>query len=218
MCDIGGRTSYSRDKIGVKDIETIKISYDNTNAEVEQAYKRFLHKYTFKRSVIFSIVYLIAAGLGLNLMITAPSQIYGYLVFVIGLGMLFSVWARPYYARKKLIRTLESFSRETYTAEFRKESIEIQTIILPDEEMETVAVTPYGVMKVGEDVEIPEEKVIEQPEKTVISLAENTLDSDETDELFMLYLNRSLIYIFPKRCLTDEEKTALAAYFDDKNI
>ena len=120
----------------MKDIETIKISYDNTNAEVEQAYKRFLHKYTFKRSVIFSIVYLIAAGLGLNLMITAPSQIYGYLVFVIGLGMLFSVWARPYYARKKLIRTLESFSRETYTAEFRKESIEIQTIILPDEETE----------------------------------------------------------------------------------
>lgn len=132
--------------------------------------------------------------------------------------MLFSVWARPYYARKKLIRTLDGFSKETYTAEFKKDSIEIQTTILPNEETETVAVTPYGVMTVGEGVEIPEEKVIEQPEKTVISITENTLDSDETDELFMLYLNRSLIYIFPKRCLSDDEKKAIAEYFDDKNI
>lgn len=132
--------------------------------------------------------------------------------------MLFSVWAKPYFARKKLIRTLDGFSKETYTAEFKKDCIEIQTTILPDEKTETVAVTPYGVMPVGEDVEVPEEKVMEQPEKTVISIIENTLDSDETDELFMLYLNRSLIYIFPKRCLSDEEKKALAEYFDDKNI
>lgn len=132
--------------------------------------------------------------------------------------MLFSVWARPYYARKKLIKTLDGFSRETYTAEFKKDCIEIQTIILPDEKTETVAVTPYGVMSVSDDVEVPEEKVIEQPEKTVIAITENTLDSDETDELFMLYLNRSLIYIFPKRCLTDEEKKAVADYFEDKNI
>lgn len=199
-------------------IETIKISYDNTNEEIEQAYKRFIRKYTLRRSILFSVVYLIAAGLGLDLMIVNPSQIYGYLVFVIGLAMLFSLWARPYFARKKLIRTLSGFSRETYTAEFFKDRIEVQTTILPDEETETVAVTPYGVMTVGEDVEIPEEKEIKQPEKTVISLAENTLDSDETEGLFMLYMNRSQIYIFPKRCLSDEQNTALSAYFDDKNI
>lgn len=198
-------------------MEKFEIKYDNTLSEIETGYKLFQRKYMFKRNLIFSIVYGIAAAVGVDILVHDYTSMAGYILLVIGLGMLFSTWARPYYARKKLLKTLESFDEEKYSAVFSESKIVVDTEILPEEETEIVAVTPQGVMAVGEDVEIPEDKIIKH-EKTEIELNANTLDSMETEELFLLFLNRSLIYIFPKRCLSDEEKGKLHDYFDDKNI
>lgn len=200
-------------------MEKFTIKYDNTDAEIETGYKLFQRKYMLKRNIIFTVVYAIAAGVGLNFMITDYTRLEGYILFVIGLGMMFSTWARPYYARKKLMKTLQSFGAETYTAEFSESRIVVDTEILPDEETETVAVTSKGVMTLeeGTELSIPEEQEIKH-DKTKIELRQNTLDSMETAELFLLFLNRSLIYIFPKRCLSQEESEKLKNYFDDKNI
>lgn len=198
-------------------MEKFEIKYDNSNQEIETAYKLFQRKYMFRRNIIFSVVYAIAAGLGINFVIGNSGNMAGYILMVLGLGMIFSTWARPYYARKKLMKTLESFGGETYTATFADSHITVDTEILPDEETETVAITRDGVMTVGDDVEIPPEQEIKH-DKTKIELTSNTLDSAETEEMFLLYLNRSLIYIFPKRCLSDEQVEKLRNYFDDKNI
>ena len=198
-------------------MEKFEIKYDNSDQEIETAYKLFQKKYMLKRNIIFSVVYAIAVGLGINFIIVNSVNLAGYILTVLGLGMLFSVWARPYYARKKLMKTLESFGGETYTAAFAESHITVDTEILPDEETETVAVTRDGVMTVGEDVEIPPEQEIKH-DKTKIELASNMLDSMETEEMFLLFLNRSLIYIFPKRCLSEEQAEKVRNYFDDKNI
>ena len=198
-------------------MEKFEIKYDNSNEEIEIAYKLFQKKYMLRRNVIFSIVYAIAAGLGVNFVVLNSTNMAGYILIVLGLGMLFSTWARPVYARKKLMKTLESFGGETYTATFADAHITVDTEILPDEETETVAVTRDGVMTVGEDVEIPPEQEIKH-DKTKIELTSNTLDSVETEEMFLLFLNRSLIYIFPKRCLSEEQTEKVRGYFDDKNI
>lgn len=198
-------------------MDKIEIKYDNTLTEIETGYKLFQHKYMLKRNIIFSLVYAIAAGIGITFIVHDYTDFPGYILLVIGLGMIFSTWARPYYARKKLINTLKSFSDEKYTAVFGDTKIVIDTEILPDEETETVAVTSSGVMTMDQDIEIPEEQEIKH-EKTKIELRSNTLDSMETPELFLLFLNRSLIYIFPKRCLTEEEIGKLKNYFEDKNI
>ena len=198
-------------------MEKFEIKYDNTDPEIETAYKLFQRKYMLKRNIIFSIVYAIAAGLGVNFVIGNSANMAGYILLVIGLGMLFSVWARPYYARKKLMKTLESFGGETYTAVFADSNITVDTELLPEEETEIVAVTRDGVMTVGEDVEIPPEQEIKH-DKTKIELTSNILDSMETEELFLLFLNRSLIYIFPKRCLSEEQREKVRGYFEDKNI
>ena len=198
-------------------MEKFEIKYDNSNEEIEIAYKLFQKKYMLRRNVLFSVVYAIAAGLGINFVVLNSANMLGYILVVLGLGMLFSTWARPVYARKKLMKTLESFGGETYTATFADSHITVDTEILPDEEMETVAITRDGVMTVGEDVEIPPEQEIKH-DKTKIELAVNTLDSMETEEMFLLFLNRSLIYIFPKRCLSEEQTEKVRNYFDDKNI
>lgn len=198
-------------------MEKFEIKYDNSDQEIEAAYKLFQRKYMYRRNIIFSVVYAIAAGLGVNFVIGNSANMAGYILVVLGLGMLFSTWARPYYARKKLMKTLESFGGETYTATFADNHITVDTEILPDEETETVAITRDGVMTVGEDVEIPPEQEIKH-DKTKIELTSNTLDSMETGEMFLLFLNRSLIYIFPKRCLSEEQVEKLRNYLDDKNI
>ncbi len=198
-------------------MEKIEIKYDNTLAEIETGYKLFLKKYTLKRSIIFTVVYFIAALIGIDFVIHDHTSMPGYILIVIGLGMIVSTWGKPVVARKKLVKTLQSFGEEKYTASFSEKVIEIDTEILPDEELETVAVTPQGVMTVDKDVEIPPEQEIKH-EKTKIELNSNRVDSMETNEMFLLFLNRSYIYIFPKRCLTEEQSKALHDYFEDKNI
>ena len=203
-------------------MEKFEIKYDNTLSEIETGYKLFQRKYMMKRNIIFTVVYTIAAAIGVDFLVHGfmegnYANMPGYILLVIGLGMVFSTWARPYYARKKLMKTLESFSEEKYTAKFEDTRIVIDTEILPEEETETVAVTSMGVMTMDQDMEIPEEQEIKH-DKTKIELRSNTLDSMETEDLFLLFLNRSLIYIFHKRCLTDEEKNKVKNYFDDKNI
>ncbi|MBD5103541.1 MAG: YcxB family protein [Ruminococcaceae bacterium] len=198
-------------------MEKIQIKYNNTLTEIETGYKLFQHKYMLKRSIIFSLVYAIAAGIGISFIIRDYTNFPGYILFVIGLGMVFSTWARPYYARKRLIKTLQSFSDEKYSAVFEDTRIVIDTEILPEDQTETVAITSRGVMTMDQDMEIPEEQEIKH-DKTKIELRSNTLDSMETHEMFLLFVNRSLIYIFPKRCLTEEEVGKLKNYFEDKNI
>lgn len=203
-------------------MEKFEIKYDNTLPEIETGYRLFQRKYMMKRNIIFTAVYTIAAAVGVDFLVHSfmdgnYANMAGYILLVIGLGMIFSTWARPYYARKKLMKTLESFGDEKYTAKFEDTRIVIDTEILPDEETETVAVTTKGVMTMDQNMEIPEEQKIKH-DKTKIELRSNTLDSMETEDLFLLFLNRSLIYIFPKRCLTDEEKNKVKNYFDDKNI
>ena len=198
-------------------MEKFDIKYDNSDQEIETAYKLFQKKYMLRRNIIFSVVYAIAAGLGVNFVIVNNVSMAGYILTVIGLGMLFSTWARPYYARKKLMKTLESLGGETYTAVFADKNITVDTEILPNEETETVAITRDGVMPVEEGVEIPPEQEIKH-DKTKIELTSNTLDSMETEEMFLLFVNRALIYIFPKRCLSEEQVEKVRSYFDDKNI
>lgn len=169
------------------------------------------------RKILFSVVYGIAAVLGVNLIITNMTNPIGYILTALALAMVFSTWARPYFVRKRLMNTLKSFSRENYIAEFFEDRIEVDTEILEDEQMETVAVTSVGVMTVDESVEIPEENEIKH-EKSVIGLTENTLDSLENENMFLIFVNRSYMYAFPKRCLTDEEQEKLRNYLTDKNI
>lgn len=198
-------------------MEKIEIKYDNTLDEIEKGYTLFLKKYTLKRSIIFTIVYAIAAGAGIDFVIHDYTSMPGYILIVIGLGMIISTWGKPVVAKKKLLKTLASFGEEKYTARFLEKQIEIDTEILPEDQLETVAVTSQGVMTVDKDVEIPPEQEIKQ-EKTKLDLAGNSLDSMETEDLFLLFVNRSYIYIFPKRCLNEEQIKGIHGYFEEKNI
>lgn len=204
-------------------IENIQIKYDVTLAETEKGFKLFQNKYMLKRKIIYTIVYCIVVALGVDLIVKNPASMIGYIATALALALIFMQWIRPYFVRKKMVSTLEGLSEEKYIATFYQDRIEIETEIITGEETETVAITRMGVMPVEEGSEAAkelEEKPVEmtKPEKSVYEIANTELCSAEENDMFLLYVNRSLIYIYPKRCLTEEQITQLREYFDDKGI
>lgn len=107
----------------------LKIKYSMTLDEIGEGFKLFQKKYQFKKSLVFTLVYLIALGLGIDFLIRDHTGIYGYILVGLSLGMIFYTWYKPVLIRKKLIATISSLAEETYTAEFYRDRIQITTII-----------------------------------------------------------------------------------------
>ena len=103
-------------------------------------------------------------------------------------GLLANIWFKPRRACKKLIQALEIMDEETYAVTFSEDSIEVETITAAD----TV--------------------------NSKYSLATEELYSKETQELFLLFVNRSLIHVFPKRCMDESQPEKLRSYFTEKRI
>ena len=56
----------------------LKIKYNMTLDEISEGFRLFQRKYQFKKSLIFTAVYLIALGLGVDFIIRNITNFYGY--------------------------------------------------------------------------------------------------------------------------------------------
>jgi len=169
----------------------MKINYDVTIPETETAFMLFWRKYALRRNVLLSIVYGIAIGIFIDL-IAKGSTMIGGIGMGLAVGMLFSMWLKPFRAKKKLVEALETMNEEKYTAIFSESEIEIETVVNSENE--------------------------EAVDKSTYPIATEELYSNETETLFLLYVNRSLVYVFPKRCLSEQEINDLRTYFIEKKI
>jgi len=199
----------------------INITYDNSIPEVRRGYALFRRKYALPRMLPMTVMLLAGLGFGLNFVWVDPSAVFpGYILVAMSAGMLVSLWLRPYTAEKKLVAVIEQMGEERYTARFYDDRIEIDTEIIPkDAEVETIAITKHGVQPVENPEVIAEaEMQITQPETSVIGLTSERLFSVEDRDMFCLFVNRALIYIFPKRCMSAETAEKLGKYFEEKSI
>jgi len=167
------------------------INYDNTIAETEAALKAFWKKYSLRRTVIFTVVYAIFTFVFVDMIVVDRTSLFGWIGTGLCLGFLISQWLRPSRARKKLLAALELTAEERYSAAFYGDRIEIETIIVHDNSEQE-----------------------QKPEKTAIALASEELYTLELQELFLLFVNRSLIYVFPKRCLESGQESELREYLN----
>ncbi len=203
----------------------LKISYNMELSEIGEGFKLFQRKYQMKRSIIFTIVYGIALILGVDMVIRNPQNFYGYLLIGLGAGLIFMQWYRPVAVRKKLLNTLSSMNQESYETEIFQDMLQITTIVDTDstEEAEQSEETKDAAEETAEAVENSEEAIENEGEEseTVVSnfyFGSDLMEAMENDKMFLLFVNKSLIYIYPKRCLTEEEQTKLREIFEDKAI
>jgi hypothetical protein len=202
-----------------------QINYDNSIPEIKRSYSLFRRKYALPRMLPMTIAFLIIIVLGVDFMIRDlqnenTTSFVGYILTALSAGLLISLWVRPYTAQKKLISVIEQMGEERYIARFYDDRIEIDTEILPkDTETQTIAITKHGIQEVeNPDVLEEAEAQIIKPETSVIGLTTERLYSVEDDEMFCLFVNKALIYIFPKRCMTEEQVQGIKKYFEEKAI
>lgn len=206
--------------------ELFNIRFDMDNAEIEKAYIRFQNKFTLKKKLIYTVVYIIVIILGIDLILKNPTSPFGYIAAGLGAGILLFNWIQPVMIRKKMLSILGDMGQETYIMSFFEDRIEIATEIAPEQETEIVAITSHGVMPVEEGSEAAKEIAADpgmvrddtKIEKSVYRLAENELTFYEDESLFHLYLNRSSFYAIPKRCLDEAALAALKEYISDKAL
>lgn len=206
-----------------------ELRFDAHTDEIETAYKAFQNKYTLKKRILYTFVYLIVLVLGVDLILKNPSGMPGYVAAGLAAGILLFNWIKPLTIRKKLVQTLSELDDETYTASFYDDKIVIETVIEKknaDEPTETVALTASGVYpveegslaaKAAEEAEAKTEEKSDEPiPKTVYLLSETEVAFEEKDGLFLLFINRSYIHTIPLRCLSEEQAAQTRAYFEEK--
>lgn len=202
----------------------LKISYNMELSEIGEGFKLFQRKYQLKRSIIFTIVYGIALILGVDMVVRNPQNFYGYLLIGLGAGLIFMQWYKPVAVRKKLLNTLSSMNQESYETEIFQDMISITTIVDIDSAEEEQSEEKTEIPEETAETAQNSEEVIEnegEESETVVSnfyFGSDLMEAMENDKMFLLFVNKSLIYIYPKRCLTEEEQTKLRDIFTDKAI
>ncbi len=199
------------------------INFDATTEEIAEAYTAFQNKYTLRKKIIYTVVYLIVVILGVDLIIKNPTSPPGYIATGLAAGILLFNWIKPVTIKKRLMKTLSELGDETYVMSFYDTKLEVETIIDKSAETETVAITSTGVYAVEEGSEA-EKELKENPvkdeeiQKSVYNLSETEICFEEKNGLFMVFFNRSLIQTIPVRCLTDEEQQKVRNYFEEKDL
>lgn len=204
------------------------MSYNNQPSEASTGFTMFQNKYLMKRKVLNSIVYAIAGALGVNLIVSNPAGIIGYVLTALCLGMIAIVWISPLFKLKKMLAIWQELDEETYIASFFDDRIEIETDVAAKKDLPTevvsiskIGVTPVEEGSLQEKDMLSEQQPVQIEEKietSVLKFDQNTIDVKITDTLIIIFLNRSYIYIIPKRCISNQDAEAIAKYFADKDL
>ena len=112
----------------------LQIEYSMNLDEISDGFKLFQKKYQLRRTILFTIVYVIALILGIDFLIRDINNFYGYVLVGLSAGLIFYAWYKPVLIRRKMISTISSLAEETYISEFYKDKIKITTRIMPEDE------------------------------------------------------------------------------------
>ena len=208
--------------------EVLSVKFDNRPEEIEAAYKAFHNRYTLRRKLLYTVIYLIVVVLAADLVIRDYTNPAGYIAGGLGLGILVFNWIKPVLIRKKMMQGLaELGTDEQYTMTLYDDRIEIETeITSAEKETEIVEINLRGVFPVEEGSPAAKE-IAENPdlvrddtqiEKTVYRLAETEIAMADIRDLLLIFVNRSFIHAVPKRCLGTDEMLAFKAYFEEKGL
>lgn len=199
------------------------ITFDAKTEEIAEAYTAFQNRYTLRKKIIYTVVYLIVVVLGIDLIIKNPANPAGFIATGLAAGILLFNWIKPLTVKKKLMQTLSELNDETYVMSFYDDKLVVETIIDVSADTETVAITPTGVYTVEEGSEAEKELTENPPkeeeiQKSTYNLSETEIFFEEKNGIFMVYFNRAFIQTIPVRCLSADEQQQVRRYFSEKGL
>ena len=196
-----------------------EFSYDNSLEETDDAMKTFQKSFSSKRGKLSIVAYSLLAVAAIVAIVFNSTQGFNVTQIVLYFALAFCSFGLYYSLtekkrmRRKVIETLKNMNPEDYHCTIFDNRIEIETIIKEKEEIPEK--TENEAEENVENSEVAEEKD-EQPIKSVFKFGEDMLDFIESDMSLLLILARRQIYCFPKRCLSDEQQSAIRDFLTEK--
>lgn len=174
----------------------------------ERAYTLFQKKFVYPRNtVMIAILLLLAAANVVNIAVGRASGTLTYILIFACLALAAVNWYNPKKIKKNLMNSIKGIEEDVYTLEVLPDKIIIGTVIEP---FENSSGEPEEYEEVFGETEKPEE--IEKSEVYI----NNTLRVIERSDFFMVYIKKSMFYVIPKICFTDEEIKKFSAYFVER--
>ncbi|MDE6762738.1 MAG: YcxB family protein [Oscillospiraceae bacterium] len=180
--------------------------YESNAEEILKGYKVYQKKYVFRSLIWKILLVLLAMTSSVMMIMTSEDPVMPAMCLMISIAV--GIWfiSTPVSNRKKLMRGLDSMEGTLYKAEFFTDKIKISTCVddnvenenIPEESEQTEQTeqSEADMALDGEKEEIP---------ATVIHLDSPIVDLIDKEDMFILVVKKSYVFIIPKKAFGSEE-------------
>lgn len=190
-----------------------KGQYESNADQILKGYKVYQKKYVVKSLIPKLLLAALAIASSIMMIMSDPGGTVPILCLMIALCVTIYFISQPIVNSKNLRKGLDSISGTEYEAEFYTDKIKISTVNFQsdiveiekvDEAAET-AETDKPEEQTEADIAIYGEKPAEEIPATIIHLDQPIVDLLDKDDMFILVVNKSYVFIIPKSAFTEDE-------------
>ena len=190
--------------------------YESSAEEILKGYKVYQKRYVFKSLIWKMLLVLLAVTSSVMMIMTSEDPIIPAMCLMISIAV--GIWFinTPISNRKKLMRGLDIMEETRYKAEFYTDKIKISTCM--DENAETKDPDGNASEQPKQDVQTVQTEQTEQTEAdmaldgekeeipaTVIHLDSPIVDLIDKEDMFILVVKKSYVFIIPKTAFDDDK-------------
>lgn len=190
-----------------------KGKYESNADQILKGYKVFQKKYVVKSLIPRLLLAALAIASSIMMIISDPGGKMPVLCLMIALSVTVYFISQPITNSKNLRKGLDSISGTEYEAEFYTDKVKISTVNFQSDivEIEKIDDTSEKTEEAQPDVQteadiaIYGEKEAEEIPATIIHLDQPIVDLLDKDDMFILVVNKSYVFIIPKSAFTEDE-------------
>lgn len=184
-----------------------KGKYESNADQILKGYKVFQKKYVVKSLIPRLLLAALAIASSIMMIISDPGGKMPILCLMIALSVTVYFISQPITNSKNLRKGLDSISGTEYEAEFYTDKVKISTVNFQSDivEIEKVEDTSEQNVQTEADIAIYGEKEAEEIPATIIHLDQPIVDLLDKDDMFILVVNKSYVFIIPKSAFTEDE-------------
>lgn len=182
--------------------------YESNAEEILKGYKVYQKRYVFMSLIWKMLLVLLAVTSSVMMIMTSEDPIIPAMCLMISIAV--GIWfiTTPISNRKKLMRGLDIMEETRYKAEFYTDKIKISTCMEDIAETENTDGNASEQPKQDEQTEQTEADMALDGEKeeipaTVIHLDSPIVDLIDREDMFILVVKKSYVFIIPKRAFGD---------------
>ncbi len=212
LSEMFGDSEGNAQQAGSADSELLaKGNYTSDAGEILSGYKTFQKKYVYKRVAVKLLIVAVALVSSVMMLITSePGDLMPFLCLLICIAAAVYFINEPVSNKKKVRNGVEAIQGAEYEAQIYAGKIVISTVGNADtgeEEASDDLIITAGEAENSGDGGMQESDEIPA---TVIHLDSPIVDFIERDDIFIVVIKKSYVFIIPKKAFSEDEVKAVS--------